>query len=202
MTLNEHYKFHSRKSLKPYTRLLIFIVLIVTVFHTLARYTSFININTSLGVAKWSIYINDIQVTNNTSFIQSAVNVTPDAPGETSIGAGETGYFDIKINPSLTEVSINYTIKIDLSNLPAGTTITSCDLYQGTSTTNPTSVSVLTNGNGQKYVEGNISVSNNQALSSSDIKRYRVHCRVDNNVIIDENDLFSVMITVEGQQII
>ena len=202
MTLNEHYKFHSRKSLKPYTRLLIFIVLIVTVFHTLARYTSFININTSLGVAKWSIYINDIQVTNNTSFIQSAVNVTPDVPGETSIGAGETGYFDIKINPSLTEVSINYTIKIDLSNLPAGTTITSCDLYQGTSTTNPTSVSVLTNGNGQKYVEGNISVSNNQALSSSDIKRYRVHCRVDNNVIIDENDLFSVMITVEGQQII
>lgn len=67
MTLNEHYKFHSRKSLKPYTSLLLLIVLCFGVFHTFAKYTSTANTNSIINVAKWNVLINGQQILSGTN---------------------------------------------------------------------------------------------------------------------------------------
>lgn len=67
MTLNEHYKFHSRKSLKPYASLLILIVLCIGLFHTFASYSTTANAIPGIHVANWSVSINNQQIASGTS---------------------------------------------------------------------------------------------------------------------------------------
>ena len=69
MTLNEHYKLHSRKSLKPYVclLLLIFLVLCVSIFHTFASYSVTTNAVSGIRFANWSVAINNQQITSETS---------------------------------------------------------------------------------------------------------------------------------------
>ena len=52
-------------------------------------------------------------MTANTANIESQIKVIPDNTGETELGPGDTGYFDIEINPAGTEVSVEYTININ-----------------------------------------------------------------------------------------
>lgn len=67
MTLNEHYKLHSRKSLKPYASLLLLIVLCIGVFHTFASYSATAGAVSGIHVANWSVTINNQQITSGTS---------------------------------------------------------------------------------------------------------------------------------------
>lgn len=67
MTLNEHYKFHSRKSLKPYASLLLLIVLCIGVFHTFASYSATVGTISGIQIANWSVTINNQQITSGTS---------------------------------------------------------------------------------------------------------------------------------------
>ena len=67
MTLNEHYKLHSRKSLKPYANLLLLIVLCIGVFHTFASYSTTASAISGIHVANWSVSINNQQITSGTS---------------------------------------------------------------------------------------------------------------------------------------
>ncbi len=64
MTLNEHYKFHSRKSLKPYISLCIIMALCIEVFHTSARFVNATSIISSVYIANWSVLINGEQVSS------------------------------------------------------------------------------------------------------------------------------------------
>lgn len=204
MTLNEHYKFHSRKSLKSYTKLFILIVLFIVVLNTFARYENAYNSNPLTQIAKWNIKINNQPITTNAGTIISNANIIPDNPEESSLGAGDTGYFDIEINPELTEVSIEYTITLDLSYLPANTTITSCELYdlEGTKIKD---ISLLTDANGKKYLKDEILLNENrEALGESDIKKYRMHCKIDEDVVIEQDEVNNFYVTMEisGRQVI
>lgn len=67
MTLNEHYKLHSRKSLKPYASLLLLIVVCIGVFHTFASYSATANALPGIHVANWSVSINNQQIASGTS---------------------------------------------------------------------------------------------------------------------------------------
>ena len=67
MTLNEHYKLHSRKSLKPYASLLLLIVLCIGVFHTFASYSATAGTISGIQIANWSVTINNQQITSGTS---------------------------------------------------------------------------------------------------------------------------------------
>lgn len=67
MTLNEHYKLHSRKSLKPYASLLILTVLCIGLFHTFASYSTTVSAIPGINVANWSVTINNQQITSGTN---------------------------------------------------------------------------------------------------------------------------------------
>lgn len=203
MTIGEHYKLHSRKSIKPYAKLLVFVVLVIVIQQTFARFSDAFNISSTIQVANWSILINNNQITNSTNNIQNSVNIISSSTGQNILKPGETGYFDIEINPANTQVSIEYTITIDISSLPSGTTLTSCELYEGTSLTNPVQVNLLTNQSGNKYVQGNIQIgANGNALAISDKKTYRVYCTLDSNLTSNSGDTYYVVVNVEGRQII
>lgn len=67
MTLNEHYKLHSRKSLKPYASLLLLIVLCIGIFHTFASYSTTTSAVPGIHLANWSVAINNEQITSGTN---------------------------------------------------------------------------------------------------------------------------------------
>ena len=204
MTLNEHYKFHSRKSLKSYTKLFIFIVLFIVVLNTFARYENAYESNPLTQIAKWNIKINNHEVTASTGTITSNVNIIPDTIGEENLGAGDTGYFDIEINPELTEVSIEYTITLDISHLPSNTIITGCELYNKNGS-KVKDISLLTDENVKKYLKDEILLNENRnTLGENDIKKYRMHCKIDEDVVIEQDEVNNFYVTMEisGRQVI
>jgi len=85
MTLKEHYKFHSRKSVKPYSRLLTLIFLMFTAVYTLSRFISSAVGNTELAIATWSIAINNEQITNSSSQLSNAMPLLNSSDGSTSL---------------------------------------------------------------------------------------------------------------------
>ena len=119
MTLKEHYSINSRKSIKPYFKLIIMFFILITVSHTYARYTYTTTNNGVISVAKWYIEINGTDNLNNNIRLLNVEDNT------TNIDSGDECYFDIIINPSTTEVAISYSILVDLaeSNLPSGAKI-------------------------------------------------------------------------------
>lgn len=111
------------------------------------------------------------------------------------IDAGDECYFDIIINPALTEVAISCNISIDLTSqnntIPAGTKIKKYEKYIGnnyqldsTTTVNATSVSI----------SEDINLSNLQnALSASDIRKYRIYCIIPEHINVQKDQELSVV---------
>ena len=194
MRISKHRKI-KRIEPKSYLFILLFIMLLIPKCFTLSRYKNSSNVTLGTDVARWNISVNGEQITNNTTDIESSVKIIPDTAGETQLGPGDTGYFDIEIDPSGTETSIEYVISIDLSHLPTGTKITSCDLTVNAQT------ETLFVGDIHS-IEDTISLTNGQALGSNDIHTYRVHCEIDDDVVLFEDDDFYVDIAIEGQQVI
>ena len=124
------------------------------------------------------------------------------ADDTTLIDAGDECYFDIIINPALTEVSISYNISINLSSqentIPAGTKIKKYEKYVGTnyvldSTTNidDTAVSIVEN----------INLENNQiTLGNSAIRKYRFYCVLPEYINVQQGDELVVIPTITVQQ--
>ena len=191
MKLSQHYKVF-RKTRKPYMLVLFIIVLLFPRYYTVSRYSSVSNVSSGAGIANWSIAINGQAISSSTTNIESQIKIIPDEQNETELGPGDTGYFDVEINPAGTEVSVEYTIDIDLSHLPTGTTITGCDLITVSGTEN-----VFT-GN-THIIEDSISI-NNQVLGNSDKRKYRVHCKLDDDVVLLAGDEFYVDIGIDIQQ--
>ena len=75
MTLKEHYSINSRKSIKPYFKLIIMFFILITVSHTYARYTYTTTNNGVISVAKWYIEINGTEITNATSNLNNNIRL-------------------------------------------------------------------------------------------------------------------------------
>lgn len=202
MTLKEHYKFHSRKSLKPYVSLFLLIALCISVFHTFARYSNVIGVTSGIHVAKWIILINNEQISSGTGQLSQPINLLNADNGTNKIDQGDECYFDITINPSLTEVSISYEISLDLSaqgnTLPQGTKIEKYEKYTGSS-------SVLvstTNVNATSYtITDDINLQNSQAaLGETDIVKYRIYCVLPDHINVQKDDEFSVIPRIAVKQ--
>ena len=120
MTLKEHYKYHSRKSLKPYMRLLLLFTIVIVCSSTISRYTSGATVDGLINIAKWSIIINGVEITNTSNQLDMNIDLFNVKDDKTNISLGDECYFDITLNPMTTEVAISYTIDINLenSNLP------------------------------------------------------------------------------------
>ena len=190
--LKKHYKYSNRKSMKPYLRLLLLFLILIIFSGTISRYINGAVGDDLINIAKWSIRINDEEITPTSSELNTDINLYNFSDNSTIIDSGDDCYFDIIINSVSTEVAICYSIDIDLvnSNLPNGTKIKKYEKYVNTGnnetlshTENLDSTSVL--------ISEEISLPDgNTALNDTSIRRYRVYCKIPFPAdIIKENGL-------------
>lgn len=181
MTLKEHYKYHSRKSIKPYSRLLLLFVLVIACSGTISRYTSGAAVSGLVNIAKWSIIINDEEITNTSNQLDMDINLLNAKDDTTNISLGDECYFDITINPTTTEVAISYSIDINLenSNLPNGSIIEKYQKYVNTGeneTINKTEENI--DGTNISFTEEIYLPENETSLDNTSVRRYRVYCKL------------------------
>ena len=96
--------------------LILFIVVAITAIikSTRAKYNSHASGTGLVQIANWNINVNGENILANQSTVSDGLNLIIDnSPADGIIRNGDTGYFDIIINPAGTEVSANY--EIDLS---------------------------------------------------------------------------------------
>lgn len=129
MSLHERYNAFTKRNIKQW--LVLVIVCVLSAFFlifgsSLARYTADWNGHLGTGIAQWKIQINGVTLSDDS--VASALHVTlipdtdviPEYPEK--IKAGQTGHFDVKIDPAGTQVSFSYRVAVDLVNskLPHG----------------------------------------------------------------------------------
>lgn len=201
MSLKEHYSFNSRKSLKPYLKLIVMLSMFTTISHTFCSYKYTTINNGILSIAKWYIEINGEEIKNGTSALGKNINLLNVEDNTTNIDSGDECYFDLTINPKSTEVSIYYTIKLDLeeSNLPNGTKILKYEKYTNTGENEQLEKTENINAKSVSIVE-NIALPEMQiALDNTSIRRYRIYCKIPFPADIKKGDNFTVTpkITIE-----
>ena len=188
MTLDEKYLYRSRKSR---TNLILYVVIaiffIITV--TIARYESNSTVNSKIQIAKWNISINGEKISTNQSIISTQMPITKDTlPTNDVIRNGDTGYFDIEINPTGTEVSIDYEINLSFINLPS--TNSSHMKFEYYSLDGGTTKSVLSNNT----ITGTANLNNLNTIT------YRIYWKWTGNVSINNSSDYAINANVIVRQ--
>ena len=205
MTLKEHYSINSRKSIKPYFKLIIMFFILITVSHTYARYTYTTTNNGVISVAKWYIEINGTEITNATSNLNNNIRLLNVEDNTTNIDSGDECYFDIIINPSTTEVAISYSILVDLaeSNLPSGTKILKYEKYVNTGANEELDGPENIINAEMVSITENVTLPETQiALNNELVRRYRIFCKIPFPTDIDKDEDFTVTPTITVKQYI
>ena len=122
--------------------------------------------------------------------------------GTNKIDQGDECYFDIVIDPSSTEVSVSYSVSIDLSSqentIPGGTKIEKYEKYLGTSTEASSTTMV---DNTTVSISEDIDLPNTQvALGSSNIVKYRIYCILPDSINVQKDEEFSVVPSIIVKQ--
>ena len=203
MTIREHYLMIRRRSKKPYFMLIIFFIILITVSQTFARYTDTMNNNGVVSIAKWHIEINGEEITNSTSNLERNISLLNIDDNTTQIDSGDICYFEITIDPNLTEVAISYSILVNLttsSNLPSGTKIMKYEKY--TYANNIETLDSTTNLNTtDASISENILLPNSQmALSSTSKVKYKFYCKVPFPADFTKDDAFTVVPSISVEQ--
>ncbi len=101
----------------------------IFVGNTYAKYVSAATGTTTVGIAKWDIQVNGIDMTSGSVALGTTINCTfsdemPNAQIISGkIAPGRSCYFDIAIDPTGTEVGITYAVSLgSITNLPANMT--------------------------------------------------------------------------------
>lgn len=83
-------------------------------------------------IASWNILINNSNLNQNKTFTINNFQIDENATVKNGrIAPGTTGYFDIEIDPTDTDVSIRYDITFDCSKLPSNLTVESIEETNG-----------------------------------------------------------------------
>lgn len=84
------------------------------------------------SIAKWEIIVNDTNIVKNSHFTVDNINIVEnDNVLDGKMAPGTLGYFDIVINPSLSDVSIRYDISFDFDDLLSGFTVENIEEING-----------------------------------------------------------------------
>lgn len=201
MNLKEHYSFNSRKSIKPYLKLIVMLLMFTTISYTFCSYTYTTINNGKIHIAKWYIEINGEEVKNGASALGKNISLLNSKDNTTNIDSGDECYFDITINPVKTEVAIFYTISLELeeSNLPNGTKILKYEKYTNTGENEQLEKTENVNAKTVSIVENIILPAKQTALDNTSIRRYRIYCKIPFPADIEKGNNFTVtpQITVE-----
>ncbi|MGM9879252.1 MAG: hypothetical protein ACI31R_04435 [Bacilli bacterium] len=111
---------NNRNMKKIYVCMALFILVltIVIILKTYGLFESKTSLNVQSDVGKWVILINDTDITSgaNTKFSVNEVVWNPsDNVKSGKLAPGVSGYFDIVIDPTDTDVSVRYDIDFDFS---------------------------------------------------------------------------------------
>ncbi len=194
MTLKEHYSTNSRKSLKPYIKLVILFFIVITISNTYARY-SYTKTNTGEVVfAKWNILVNNVNITDSTTNLGTNISLLNSEDNSTNIDSGDECYFDLTINPSTTEVAVSYSINVDLanSNLPSGTNIVKYEKYVNTGVEETLEATQIVNAKSTNIAENISLLDSDNALGDESIRRYRIFFEIPFPIDINKDDELSV----------
>lgn len=179
MTINERYRAISIHRTKRYNLIYaIILILFLMIPTTFSRYTITAEGETSVNIANWQIAINGVDLAQNAT-LNDKIYLIYDNQQNGMILPGKTGYFDIILDPTGTEVSIEYEIVIDLSNMPQNMILTGYTLNSG-------EINTVPNNN---TITGEIHLSNGTKLDSSNKQTYRIYWQWtgSSEIEIDEN---------------
>lgn len=196
MNLKTRYKSKSRKRVIRFFVFYSFLSLFLLLYSTFGRYTTIQEGKPRTEIANWNIKINNNDVTSENT-MSNIITLVPDVTTQTTtnneLAPGQTGYFDIVINPQETDVSIEYIINFDMTNLPTGVSITSYEIVEDGIANTFTNTSI----------EGEINLSENtKSLSESDTKTVRVYWSWSDTTtdIPNETDSYSIKVIVSVKQ--
>ena len=111
------------------------IMIFVTIYeitNTYGLFESNINMNADSKLATWNILINDTNIGKSETFtIDNFISEEDSTVASGKIAPGTSGYFNINIDPSTTQVSIRYDLTFDFSKLDNLFTITKVEEKNG-----------------------------------------------------------------------
>ena len=204
MTLRQHYKMHSRKSIKPYKVLcfLMFLVMI-TVFQTFSRYSNGRGIGGKAQTARWELKINETYISSSTTQLGSPVQLVNSSDGTNNIDVGDVCYFDLLVDSEKTQVAVAYQISVNTldanSTLPAGTSILRYEKYNGQtlsliSTTNVNSTAVT--------ISDRVNLVNDDELTKNQSIKYRIYCQMPAYADLVKDSSIGVVPQIEARQLL
>ena len=172
MTLTEKYRFRSGGHKVHILIFILIIAIIMTIATTFSRYKRLSSSSAVLTFAKWNISVNDTVISNsqNNSNIEVPI-VIENGLEDNIIRNGNTGYFEIEIDPTDTEVGVEYTINLSFVKLPSN--LLSNMLFESYSLDGGTTKNNISNNS----ISGNILLGSKASLDSNDVKTYRVYWR-------------------------
>lgn len=119
MTLDEKYRYRSQKNRKNLS-IYVIIALFFTITATTARYANEVATNEKLEIAKWNITINGETISPNKTTLDTNMPIIIESgSADNIIRNGDTGYFEIEVNPTGTEVSVEYIINLSFVKQPS-----------------------------------------------------------------------------------
>lgn len=166
MNLKQRYKSKSKKRFIRFLGFYLILAFFLLFYSTFARYTTVVENESTVAIANWQILINDNDILNGGT-LTNTLELIPSIQTTTNnkLAPGQNGYFDITINPEGTDVAIQYTINIDLTNLPTGIGLTTYEVLED---------NISKNIENNK-IEGEIDLQQMQQLTSSESKTIRVY---------------------------
>lgn len=206
MTLQEKYSIGYKRRIGKFFALYSILALFFIFFtSTASKYDSAFEGNANAGIAALSIKLNGNTITDARTTITDGIVFIPtshiDANKPEKIKPGQSGYFDIVIDPTNTEVSFEYKVLLDIPNstLPNSFTISSYLLNStsGTPLPLPTNNTITRNC----YLDSRSNTAVDSFLSA-DTQTIRYFWTWGEDSILEDNVTYKVAVTVEFKQII
>lgn len=196
MDLKRRYRAKTIKRVIRFFVYYSFLALFLLFYNTLARYTAVVRDTTTVNVANWNITINGQNVQEEQELL-SPISLTQGITQTTynnKLAPGQTGYFDIVIDPTRTDVSVEYSIRLNSDKIPSDIKLTGYEILEDNINTN------IQNNT----INGEINLSeSSQALTQSDIKTLRIHWTWqdnDNTTIPTGTEDYYILATISVKQ--
>ena len=167
-------------------------ILIATIGGTYSRYTSSGSGTGTTQVAQWAVKINNANITTTDTFTVTFNEVANDNVVDSKIAPASSLYADFVIDPTGSEVAIDYDFALGAITASGGATVSSDIAIEkvvpvtganisGATVTGGTEGTALTADTNGKYTGTIALASQSTALSSSEAKVVRVYIKWTNN---------------------
>ena len=159
----------TRRNDKLYIRFIyLFVITCIVTGLSMAKYQSIYTSSGVATIASWNIKINDTDITLGETTLSNIITLVPEqsdnvADGKMAPGYG--GHFDIVIDPAETEVSLDYTLTLDTTQLPTDVVL----LGYGDANSTESTTTIENN-----TITGEINIQNSSAFTSLDAQTIRV----------------------------